>query len=256
MKPLFSCVMPVKGTRPYMEEALASLAAQGMGDDLEVIVQDADVEPDAGQSDAFNKGFAKARGEWFFWLNADDVLLPGALEKVRRRIEAERDKLEWVAGNMMVIDEDGRILRCFRDKGRKHDYEGKPVRVYGPSSFFRRELLERVGGFDASLRYCMDTDLWCRFRDAGAWFAKVNRYIFGFRRHPGSTTMGVKPPGEQPRQDAEVVAMHARRGVFLSAWGTHMAHFKRLVDGSYVRGFLDTLRYRGKNFKACFGDVT
>ena len=176
--------MPVKGTRPYMEEALASLAAQGMGDDLEVIVQDADVEPDAGQSDAFNKGFAKARGEWFFWLNADDVLLPGALEKVRRRIEAERDKLEWVAGNMMVIDEDGRILRCFRDKGRKHDYEGKPVRVYGPSSFFRRELLERVGGFDASLRYCMDTDLWCRFRDAGAWFAKVNRFATPSRSPP------------------------------------------------------------------------
>ena len=42
MKPLFSCVMPVKGPRPYMEEALASLSAQGMGDDLEVIVQDAD----------------------------------------------------------------------------------------------------------------------------------------------------------------------------------------------------------------------
>ena len=263
MKPLFSCVMPVKGPRPYMEEALASLAAQGMGDDLEVIVQDADVEPDTGQSDAFNKGFAKAHGEWLFWLNADDVLLPGALECVMRRVKVEEQKaregvraLEWVAGNMMVIDERGRVLKCFRDKGRKRDYDGKPVRVYGPSSFFRRELLARVGGFDVSLRYCMDTDLWCRFRDAGAWFAKVDRYIFGFRCHPGSTTMGVKPPGEQSRQDAEVVAMHARRGVFLSAWDTHMAHFKRLVDGSYVRGFLDTLRYRGKNFKACFGDVT
>ena len=56
--------MPVKGPRPYMEEALASLSAQGMGDDLEVIVQDGDAEPDAGQSDAFNKGFAKAHGEW------------------------------------------------------------------------------------------------------------------------------------------------------------------------------------------------
>ena len=39
-KPLFSCVVPVKGPRPYLDEALASLSAQGMGDDLEVIVQD------------------------------------------------------------------------------------------------------------------------------------------------------------------------------------------------------------------------
>ena len=87
MRPLFSCVIPVKGERPFMKEALASLAAQGMGDDLEIIVQDADVEPDCGQSDALNKGFAKAKGEWLFWLNADDVLLHGALRAVKRCLE-------------------------------------------------------------------------------------------------------------------------------------------------------------------------
>ena len=81
--PLFSCVIPVKGDRPFFGEAVDSLKAQGLGDDVEIIVQDADVEPDAGQSDALNKGFAKAKGEWLFWLNADDVLLPGALGKVR-----------------------------------------------------------------------------------------------------------------------------------------------------------------------------
>ena len=81
--PLFSCVIPVKGDRPFLGEAIDSLKVQGLGDNLQIIVQDADVEPDAGQSDALNKGFAKAKGEWLFWLNADDVLLPGALKKVR-----------------------------------------------------------------------------------------------------------------------------------------------------------------------------
>ena len=41
--PLFSCVAPVKGARPYFDEALESLQNQGLGDDLEIIVQDADV---------------------------------------------------------------------------------------------------------------------------------------------------------------------------------------------------------------------
>ncbi|MBR0229997.1 MAG: glycosyltransferase, partial [Erysipelotrichaceae bacterium] len=65
--------------------------------DLEVIVQDGDVETDGGQSDALNKGFAKAKGAWLFWLNADDVLLPGALERVFDRIDRIK-KVEWIAG--------------------------------------------------------------------------------------------------------------------------------------------------------------
>ena len=101
--PLFSCVIPVKGDRPFLGEAIDSLKAQGLGDDLEIIVQDADVESDAGQSDALNKGFAKARGEWLFWLNVDDVLLPGALKKVRELISrrcrqgAEVFRGQWMA---------------------------------------------------------------------------------------------------------------------------------------------------------------
>ena len=89
-----------------MDAALASLRNQGMGNDLEVIVQDADVEPDEGQADALNKGFAKANGEWLFWLNADDVLLPGALKRIvrlfdcseistDRRSLCEAKSLEW-----------------------------------------------------------------------------------------------------------------------------------------------------------------
>ena len=80
--PFFTCVIPVKGDRPFFKDALASLESQGMGDELEIIVQDGDAEPDSGQSDALNKGFAKAKGEWLFWLNADDILLPGVLIKV------------------------------------------------------------------------------------------------------------------------------------------------------------------------------
>ena len=39
-QPLFSCVIPVKGDRPFFGEAIDSLKAQGLGDELEIIVQD------------------------------------------------------------------------------------------------------------------------------------------------------------------------------------------------------------------------
>ena len=290
-KPLFSCVIPVKGEHPFFDEALASLKSQGMGDDLEIIVQDADVltqrhegteaqrgeknseslclcveknidgvrwckELDKGQSDALNKGFAKARGEWLFWLNADDVLLPGALKNLTQRLRVTEDcgeacgasGVEWIAGNMVTIDANGRVLRCLRDRGRKEEYAGRPIRVFGPSSFFRRELFERVGGFDVSLRYCMDTDMWCRFREAGAWFKKTGSYVWGFREHEGSTTAGMKKPGEQARQDAEVAAMHARRGVQITRGDVLSLRLRRIFDGSFVKAIFDTMRFKGKNW--------
>ena len=290
-RPLFSCVIPVKGARPYFDEALESLLSQGMGDDLEIIVQDADVgmgngergigngegiprrpkggvaegdalagvgmrngvrwfrEEDLGQSDALNKGFKKARGEWLFWLNADDVLLPGALKSLELKVKSlEFKDVEWIAGDMVVIDGEGKIVRCQKDRGSFRAYEGKPIRVFGPASFFRRELFERVGGFDVNLRYCMDTDLWCRFREAGAWFKKTGTYVWGFREHEGSTTTGAKKPGEQSRQDREVAAMHERRGVKMTAGGVRALRLRRILDGSFIKAIFDTIRFKGKKW--------
>ena len=272
-RPLFSCVIPVKGERPYFDEALRSLLQQGIGDDLEIIVQDAEEkelvvssqrlavsesgldgirwvrEEDLGQSDALNKGFAKAKGEWLFWLNADDVLLPGALKSLELKVKSlEFKDVEWIAGDMVLIDGEGKVIRCQKDLGSFRAYEGKPIRVFGPASFFRRELFERVGGFDVNLRYCMDTDLWCRFREAGAWFKKTGTYVWGFREHDGSTTAGVKKPGEQARQDREVAAMHERRGVKMTAGGVRALRLRRLLDGSLIKAIFDTIRFKGKNW--------
>ena len=62
-----------------MGAALESLRFDVQGltspDELEIIIQDDDIDPDQGQADALNKGFAKAKGEWLFWLNADDKRL-------------------------------------------------------------------------------------------------------------------------------------------------------------------------------------
>ena len=260
--PLFSCVMPVKGPRPYMEEALASLAAQGMGDDLEVIVQDADVEPDAGQSDAFNKGFAKARGEWLFWLNADDVLLPGALESVKSKVKSEELKarngdgrgVEWIVGNQLLIDESSNVLRCSVGNGW-HDwlYRHAVPHVYGPSSFFRRELLERVGGFDASLHVCMDWDLWIRFMRAGARFRRIDRYLWALRQWEGSKTQRPHDAEEGGRQWAEVVEMLRKNDFSITRGGMLLTRLWRTLNGNYLTEWRDGRRLRGRKAAECVG---
>src|SRR5690554_6873635 len=105
-RPLFSIVIPTFNQERYLERAIQSILCQA-DDDTECLVVDGGstdgshailrryrhrlswwcTEPDKGQSDALNKGFVHARGEFLTWLNADDLLLPGTLAALRRAIK-------------------------------------------------------------------------------------------------------------------------------------------------------------------------
>ena len=242
-RPLFSCVMPVKGPRPYIDAALESLHNQGMGDDLEIIVQDGDVEPDGGQSDALNKGFAKAKGEWLFWLNADDVLLPGVLKRIVRMLECSECSNDWIAGNTVYIDKDGKGLDARWNK-RWHPflYRHMPVWTGGPSAFFKRELLEKIGGLDTSLKYVMDIDLWTRMARAGAKYEVADFPVWGFRWHEGSLTASGAHAVESA---AEMRRLYEKFGYGNQAFWRMMMRATQMLDGSWARRKILTQRHRG-----------
>src|SRR5204863_9724629 len=95
-------------------------------------------EKDAGQADAIQKGFSRATGDYLFWLNSDDVLLPGALEKVHAALDAH-PQWDALTGYHVRMDAGSRILSCHRTPA-----EG-PVRakwgihhVIQQTCFFRR----------------------------------------------------------------------------------------------------------------------
>ena len=249
MNPLFRCVVPVKGLRPYMEEALDSLRLQGMGDELEVIIQDGDVEADSGQSDALNKGFAKAKGEWLFWLNADDVLLPGALKSLEFRVQSlEFRKEEWIAGDTVYLDEKG-VVQDVRTDAKWRPWFGKKLSVWtgGPSAFFRRELWERCGGFDTDLKYVMDIDLWTRWAKAGEKFVGFGDYVWGFRMHEGSKTMG---GGDKTMQMEELARIDARHGVSSVGFWRNLTRAVNVMDGSWSKRRSDARRLSGLAWRA------
>lgn len=60
-------------------------------------------EPDRGQSHALNKGFARATGKYLLWINADDLLLPGTLDRAREFLQTH-PQCAWLAGNLVYID--------------------------------------------------------------------------------------------------------------------------------------------------------
>ena len=103
--PLVSVVTPSLNQAAYIEEAILSVREQdypriehivvdgGSTDGtLEILRRHPHVvwssEPDEGQADALNKGFARARGTVLGWLNADDRYLPGAVSAARTSLRA------------------------------------------------------------------------------------------------------------------------------------------------------------------------
>lgn len=264
-QPLFSCVIPVKGDRPFFGEAIDSLKAQGTGEELEIIIQDGTTEyteytenipcgvrwyreEDSGQSDALNKGFAKARGEWLFWLNADDVLLPGALKKVLDRIN-RIETVDWIAGDTVYLDEKG-IVKDVRTDAKWRSWFGKKLSVWtgGPSAFFRRELWENRGGFAADLKYAMDIDLWTRWAKAGERFVGLGDYVWGFRMHDESKTGSGRFAAEQAK---ELAAIDARYGVATMGFWRDLTRMASLLDGTWSKRRRDSKKMRGRELVSC-----
>ena len=73
-------------------------------------------EKDKGQSDAIDRGFRRASGNFLFWLNSDDILLPDALRKMREALE-QNPKWDALTGYHVSIDSQTRIEACHRIPG-------------------------------------------------------------------------------------------------------------------------------------------
>ncbi len=143
---------------------------------------------DTGQTQAINRGFARVSGDIMAWLNSDDILLPGALAYVADYF-ASHPEVDVIYGHRLLIDVDDRQIGRWMVP-RHNDYVLSWA-DYVPQEtlFWRRRIWEKVGErVDESFRFAMDWDLLVRFRDAGARFARVPRFLGGFRIHPQQKT--------------------------------------------------------------------
>jgi hypothetical protein len=119
-------------------------------------------EPDDGVVDAVNKGFQRATGDIIAIQSSDDFYLDDTIECVVRALQAD-NQLGLVYGDTIKVDENGDELARYRSSsfGLESLFLFKTW-IPQPAAFFRRDVLQTVGGWDERIPYTPDTDLWIR----------------------------------------------------------------------------------------------
>jgi len=143
-----------------------------------------------GVSTARNWGAAEASGEWLYFLDADDQLMPGAIESLAAFLAGHAD-VDAVAGWGQCMDVSGVPLP---EASRVLPGPLTPSQIVRGSSpitgaaLVRRSAFERVGGFDEGLSLAEDLDFWIRLAAAGGRIVGLDRPVLRVRVHGGSAS--------------------------------------------------------------------
>jgi len=125
-------------------------------------------EKDRGQTHAINKGLALAKGDIITFINSDDYYLDGTLENVARRFQSNKGKF-WLTGDYIIVNERGERIQLL--VGKYKSFFRKFISfnlltvlnpINQPSTFFRRELIQKLQHFKEELHYTMDYEFYLR----------------------------------------------------------------------------------------------
>jgi glycosyltransferase involved in cell wall biosynthesis len=182
MYPKISIITPSLNQGKFLEETINSVISQnypnldyiivdgGSSDNSIQIIKKYEKylsywisEKDNGQGHAINKGIGKSSGEILSWLNSDDILAPNALFKVSE-IFIQNPDIDVIYGNCYFINEFGEITK------RKNELSFSSLAIWSgfniipqPSSFFKKNIFDKIGLVDENLHFVMDFDLNIRF---------------------------------------------------------------------------------------------
>ena len=163
-------------------------------------------EQDKGQTDAINKGFARAKGDILAWINSDDTYEVGAVGAAVKFL-LEHPNVGMVYGDCNFINESGGVIGKFNSaQTNQHLLRQGYVHIPQQTAFFRADLWKQVGPLDPSFYFAMDYDLWTRIA-ARSQIQYVPQMWANFRLHTSGKTIVA-----DARCWPEMIRVHYRDG--------------------------------------------
>jgi glycosyltransferase involved in cell wall biosynthesis len=224
-RPLVSIITPTRDQGRFIEQTLRSVAGQtypriehivvdgGSSDDTLAILGGFEAshdlrwwsEPDDGMYQAVNRGFARAKGDIFAYLNSDDLYFPWSVELAVRSLQAGAD---LVYGDALLLDDATGHLRPHFQLPYRREFLLSIGSFAQPATWWRRTLHDRIGGFDETLRSVADLDFYIRATAAGN-VTQVREFLALMRQHAAMQTIASAP--RLQKENAAVRDRYVRR---------------------------------------------
>ncbi|MEL6929631.1 MAG: glycosyltransferase [Cyanobacteria bacterium J06600_6] len=208
--PLVSIVIPVYNGEKYIQTAVNSVLEQTYQNYEIIVIDDGSTDntrqklhpyheqiryvfqENSGSAAARNLGIKLAKGEFIAFLDSDDFwLMPEKLEK-QVALFGDRPSLGGINTGWQIVDGEGKPIKTVQPwhKAPKLDLETwlKKKCVRTSAMIFRRQWLEKVGGFDEELRQSHDVDLILRLSLAGCETEWLREETVCYRQHESNTT--------------------------------------------------------------------
>lgn len=243
--PKISIVTPSYNQGAFLEETIQSVLSQNYPN-LEYIIIDGGSsdqsieiikkyesklsywvsEKDKGQSDAINKGFKKATGEIFYWLNSDDFLLPRSLEKIANYNWSKDLGLLVGIGEIINLKREIIYTPNYYTPIKTRDLfnwtDGKDFMQ--PASFFTKEAWSKCGPLNLDLNFCMDVDFWIKISKEFK-IERINATIAHAYAHENAKTTA-----EVKQMKLETYLMISSHGGFFDAKKGLFDFFKKSIN--------------------------
>lgn len=193
-KPFFSIITCVYNSEKFLTKNLESVTKQTFKDYEHIIVYSkskdnsrkiinnylktnskaavVSTKPN-GVASAFNKGIKHSKGKYLFFLNSDDYFYDKNVLMNTNEFLRDNSNLDWVYGVINVVEENRQSIGIF--PSRKMFQIGSKYLLkffnYIPHQavFMKKEVFNKFGKFDVSLKTNMDYDYWLRVSRKSSW---------------------------------------------------------------------------------------
>ena len=166
------------------------------------------LEPDNGPADGLNKGFARATGEIGYFINSDDFLLPGAIDRMLK-LWADNPAIDILLGGAWMVDRHGNPLAELDAMPTNlQSLLSGDTTVVQQGMSFRLERFRNLGGFEEANRTCWDYELLCALCDHYGPPLVTNQRFGAFRMYSDSISGGVGGVRHAKRYQSDLERIH------------------------------------------------